>query len=168
MKRIFTMIIGTTIFFWAFVSFIDYLITKQVYYYNGSAEKATLDEDGNIVIIDDEITDQATYIVYEYENATIGLIAVRNSNGRVMVVVNACNSCKQSPKAYFVQQENKFKCQKCSTSIKVDDLEKNLGSECYPIAIKERYDINGKIIIGTKELYNLKDKFIDWKGPKDN
>ena len=168
MKRTIMLIIGTIIVFWAFVSFINYLIDKQVYYYNGSAEKATLDPDGNIVIMDDEITDQATYIVYEYENATIGLIAVRNSDGRVMVVVNACDSCKQSPNAYFVQQENKFICHGCNNTIKVDELDKNLDKECYPISIKERIDMDGKIIIGTNELKSLKDKFIDWKGPIDN
>ncbi len=168
MKRTIALISGTIIVFWSFVSFIDYLISKQVYYINGTIEKATLDDDGNIIIMEDDITDQATYLVYEYENATIGLIAVKDSDDRVLVVVNATNSCKQSPKAYFVQQDNKFICQKCSTSIKVDDLDKNLDTECYPISIKERINLNGKIIIGTNELKNLKDKFIDWKGPIDN
>ena len=68
----------------------------------GKIEKANLNDDGNIVIEEKDITDKVVYISYEYEGVTIGLLAVRNSEGKVIVVVNTCQSCGGSPYAYFV------------------------------------------------------------------
>ena len=167
MKKIILIIICTILISIGFICFIDHLISKGMYYITGASEKATLDQDGNIVIDEEEIYDQSTYITYDYEEATIGLIAIKNRDGKVIVVVNASNSCEESPKAFYIQRDNKFICQGCQKSFKVNDIEKNIDVECGLISIKDRTDVNGKIIIGVKELQNLKDKFINWKGPKE-
>ncbi|MEE3344911.1 MAG: Fe-S-containing protein, partial [Bacilli bacterium] len=86
----------------------------------GKIVKAELDSDGNIVIDEEKITEEAVYISYEYEGVTIGLIAVRNSEGKVIVVVNTCQSCGGSPYAYFVQVGNKIQCQNCGNLFAID------------------------------------------------
>lgn len=167
MKNTILIIVCTILFSIGFIWLIDHLISKGVYYITGAVEKATLDQDGNILIIEEEIYDESTYITYEYEEATIGLIAIKNSKGKVIVVVNASNSCEKSPNAYYIQRDNKFICQGCPKSFKVNDLEKNIDTECGLMSIKNRTDINGKIIISAKELQSIKDKFINWNGPKE-
>ena len=132
----------------------------------GNIIKANLDLDGNIIINEKDITKEATYISYEFEGVTIGLIAVRNSKGKVIVVVNTCQACGGSPYAYFVQVGDKVQCQNCGNYFDIDDLD-NLSSDgCNPIGIEERTDNNGIITIGTEQLDNLKVKFENWKGPK--
>ena len=132
----------------------------------GKIVKANLDNDGNIIINEDEITEEVVYISYEYEGVTIGLIAVRDSEGKVIVVVNTCQSCGGSPYAYFVQVGNKIQCQNCGNLFNIDDLDNLTPDGCNPIGIEDRTDKDGKIIIGTSQLKELKDKFENWKGPK--
>ena len=132
----------------------------------GKIVKAELDSDGNIVINEEEITEEVVYISYEYEGVTIGLIAVRDSEGKVIVVINTCQSCGGSPYAYFVQVGNRIQCQNCGNLFAIDDLDNLTPDGCNPIGIEERIDKDGKITIGTKQLKELKNKFENWKGPK--
>lgn len=132
----------------------------------GKIEKAKLDTDGNIVIKEKDITEKVVYISYQYEGVNIGLLAVRNSHGKVIVVVNTCQSCGGSPYAYFVQVGDKIQCQNCGNLFSIDDLDNLSPDGCNPIGIDERKEEDGKIIIGTKQLKELKDKFENWKGPK--
>ena len=132
----------------------------------GEVLKANLDKDGNIVIIEESITNQAVYYAYEYEGVTIGLLAVRNSSGKVIVVINTCQSCGGSPYAYFVQVGNKIQCQNCGNYFAIDDLDNLTPDGCNPIGIENRTEKDGKIIIGTEQLKNIKNKFENWEGPK--
>ena len=132
----------------------------------GKIVKADLDSNGNIIINEKDIDIFATYIDYEYEGVTIGLLAVRNSEGKVIVVVNTCQSCGGSPYAYFVLVNDKIQCQNCGNLFAIDDLDNLVPDGCNPIGIENRIDKDGKIIIETKQLNLLKDKFANWKGPK--
>ena len=132
----------------------------------GKIVKADLDSNGNIIINEKDIDIFATYIDYEYEGVTIGLLVVRNSSGKVIVVVNTCQSCGGSPYAYFVQVNDKIQCQNCGNLFAIDDLDNLVPDGCNPIGIENRIDKDGKIIIETKQLNLLKDKFANWKGPK--
>ena len=132
----------------------------------GKIVKANLDDNGNIIINEKEITEEVVYISYEYEGVTIGLLAVRNSKGKVIVVVNTCQSCGGSPYAYFVQVGDKIQCQNCGSLFAIDDLENLDNNGCNPIGIEDRINQDGKIIIGTEQLKTLKNKFENWKGPK--
>lgn len=128
--------------------------------------KAKLNDDGNIIINEKDITTKAKYISYEYDGVIIGLLAVRNSEGKVIVVVNTCQSCGGSPYAYFAQVGDKIQCQNCGNLFAIDDLDNLSPDGCNPIGIEDRTDEDGKIIIGTEQLKNLKDKLDNWKGPK--
>ena len=132
----------------------------------GEVLKANIDKDGNIVINEESITNQVVYLAYEYEGVTIGLLAVRNSKGKVIVVLNTCQSCGGSPYAYFVQVGNQIQCQNCGNYFAIDNLDNLTPDGCNPIGIKNRTDKNGKIIIGTSQLKELKNKFENWAWPK--
>lgn len=131
----------------------------------GEVVKANIDDDGNIIIKESDITDTVVYISYEYEGVTIGLLAVRDSNGNVKVVVNTCQACGGSPYAYFVQVENKIQCQNCGNMFVIDNLDNLVEDGCNPISI-EKQNENGIITIGTEQLKKIKEKFENWKGPK--
>lgn len=132
----------------------------------GDIIKATLDEDGHIIIDKSNITSEATYISYDVDTVTIGLLAVRDSNGNVKVVVNTCQSCGGSPHAYFVQIGNKIQCQNCGNLFAIDELDNLEDDGCNPIAIEEKEEKEEIIIIGTKQFDDLKSKFENWQGPK--
>ena len=132
----------------------------------GKIVKANMDKDGNIIIKESDITDKVVYISYEYEGVTIGLLAVKDLNGNVNVVINTCQSCGGSPYAYFVQVGNKIQCQNCGNMFAIDELDNLIEDGCNPIAIEDKQIKDGIITIGTKQLKELKDKFENWKGPK--
>ncbi len=133
----------------------------------GQVIKAQLDASGNIVINEKEITNKVVYISYEYEEVIIGLLAVRDSKGDVKVVVNTCQSCGGSPYAYFVQVGDEIECQNCGNRFKIDNLDNLQSDGCNPIAIEDKKEEYGKIIINTEQLKKLKSKFENWKGPKE-
>ena len=132
----------------------------------GKIVKANMDKDGNIIIKESDITDKVVYISYEYEGVTIGLLAVKDSNGNVKVVINTCQSCGGSPYAYFVQVGNKIQCQNCGNMFAIDELDNLVEDGCNPIAVEDKQTKDGIITIGTKQLKELKGKFENWKGPK--
>lgn len=132
----------------------------------GKIEKANLDSNGNIVIDEAVITTDITYIDYEYEGVTIGLLAVRNSKDKVQVVVNTCQSCGGSPYAYFVKVGDSIQCQNCGNMFKIDELDNLKLGGCNPIAIVSKKEKDGKITIVSDELKALKSKFTNWQGPK--
>ena len=132
----------------------------------GDIIKAKLDSDGNIVIKKSDITTTVTNISYDVDGVTIGLLAVRDSKGDIKVVVNTCQSCGGSPYAYFVQVGNKIQCQNCGNYFNIDELDNLEEDGCNPISIEEMKDDGNKIIIGTTQLKELKEKFVNWKGPK--
>lgn len=132
----------------------------------GEIRKAELNEYGYILINEADITDKVTYISYEYEGVTIGLLAVRDSKGDVKVVINTCQSCGGSPYAYFVQVGNKIQCQNCGNMFAIDDLDNLVDNGCNPIQVEDKQTKDGIITIKTEQLKNLKDRFENWKGPK--
>ena len=132
----------------------------------GDVVKAKLDKDGNILINKKDISYDATYISYDYEGVTIGLLAVKDSKGEMIVVVNTCQSCGGSPYAYFVQVGNQVQCQNCGNMFDIDGLHTLEPDGCNPIGIEERKDTEDTITISVKQLQKLKNKFINWEGPK--
>ena len=133
---------------------------------NGPVVKAKLNDEGKIVIKKDDITTTAIYISYDVDGVVVGLIAVRDSNGDIRVVVNTCESCGGAPYAFFVQEENRIQCQNCGNYFEIDGLGELDSDGCNPIAIKDREDTDDEILVGTDQLKELKDKFENWKGPK--
>ena len=163
MKQVIKIILVAALVFILFMQLMWHIIGGNIYSIVGSIEDAVLDSNGDIVIDTENINEQPSYIVYKYKGISMGLIAIRNSKGKVIVVVNSCNTCEVSPNSYYLYKDKKFVCSLCENKIAIDDLDN--GEDCYPIKVEERKDEDGKIIIGTKQLKELKDKFINWRGP---
>lgn len=132
----------------------------------GDVVKATLNTEGNVVIDENSITTNATYIDYDVDGVSIGLLAVRDSNGNVKVVVNTCQSCGGAPYAYFVQVGNKIQCQNCGSMFDIDDLDNVSLGGCNPILLNSIQEKDGFLVIKSTELKELKSKFNNWEGPK--
>ncbi len=132
----------------------------------GKVRKASLNDDGYIVINKSEVTQKVSYYNYIYEDVQIGLLTVKDSSGNVRIVINTCQSCGGAPYAYFVQVGNKIQCQNCGNMFSIDDLGNLEEDGCNPITIEDLTDEGDIIKIGVKQLEDLKDKFKDWKGPK--
>ena len=166
MKRIIQIIIVTIIVFILFIMFFMHLFNGQTYSLTGSVEDAVLDSNGNIVIIEEDVTEQPSYITYTYGGVKIGLLAIRNSKGKVVVVINTCQSCDNPSNAYYLLKEDRLICRSCDIKIDIDELDNLKYDSCNPIMIEKIKKKKKKIIIGTKQLQELKDRFENWNGPK--
>ena len=131
----------------------------------GKIYQAETNEDGNIIINKDKITEEVSYYSYEYEGVIIGLLAVKDENGKFHVVINTCGSCGGAPYAYFVQVGNKIQCQNCGNTFLITELDNLETGGCNPIGIEGLEEQNDKFIIDHEEIEQYKDKFENWKGP---
>lgn len=133
----------------------------------GEIYQTKLNEDGDIVIDKDKITDSVSYYSYEYKGIIIGLLAVKDENDAIHIVINTCGSCGGSPYAYFVQVGNKIQCQNCGNTFLITELDNLLTDGCNPIGIKNIEERNDEFIIDHEEIEQYKDKFENWEGPKN-
>lgn len=127
---------------------------------------ATLNDDGDIVIKEEDITSVATFINYNYEGVTIGLIAVRGTDGIVRIAFNTCQSCSPSPNAYFIQKGEYLICQNCFNKFHIDKIGIEKGG-CNPAFVEEQKKEDGIITIASEYVQTMKEKFINWNGPKE-
>lgn len=132
----------------------------------GEIREVELDDNGDIIINKEEVTEEVGYYSYKYEGVIIGLLAVRDSKGNVRVVVNTCQSCGGSPYAYFVQVGDKIQCQNCGNMFEIDSLGELEETGCNPIAIENKEETSKSMKISHIELEQYKEKFENWKGPK--
>ena len=109
----------------------------------GDVVKATLNTEENVVIDENSITTNATYIDYDVDGVSIGLLAVRDSNGNV-----------------------KIQCQNCGSMFDIDDLDNVSLGGCNPILLNSIQEKDGFLVIKSTELKELKSKFNNWEGPK--
>lgn len=130
-----------------------------------SATKATLNENGDIIINEENITSNATFLNYEVDEIQIGFIVVRGTDGIVRVAFNTCQACNPSPDAYFIQKENYLECQNCGNRFHINKLGQEKGG-CNPAPVEEMTQENGIITISSEYAKTYKEKFENWNGPK--
>lgn len=128
--------------------------------------EAAADEDGNIVIDTEQITEEASYINYPVEDVTIQLIAVRAKDGTVRTAFNTCQVCNPSPLAYFVQEGDSFTCQNCGNRFTTEEVGVRRGG-CNPAPIAEKTEQDGKIVIDSGYLEQYQGNFAGWQGPTE-
>ena len=133
----------------------------------GKIYQAETNENGNIIINKDKITEEVSYYSYEYDDVIIGLLAVKDENGKFHVVINTCGSCGGSPYAYFVQDGNKIQCQNCGNTFLITELDNLETGGCNPIGIEKLEEKDDKFIIDHEEIEQYKDKFENWQGPTE-
>ena len=131
----------------------------------GKIYQVETNKDGNIIIDKDKITEEVSYYSYEYEGVIIGLLAVKDENGKFHIVINTCGSCGGSPYAYFVQVGNRIQCQNCGNTFLISELDNLVTDGCNPISIEKLEEQDDKFIIDHEEIEQYKNKFENWQGP---
>lgn len=132
---------------------------------NEASVAATLNDNGDVLINEADITESASFIEYESkEGIIVGLLAVRASDGTVRTAFNSCQVCNGSPLAYFIQKGDVVECQNCGNIFGLDMIEQERGG-CNPIPIMpgEKIVTDTEIIIPAAFLEENAVKFENWK-----
>lgn len=131
---------------------------------SGNAIPASLNENGDVVIEVDDITEDATFYSYDLDGTDMGLLVVRASDGTIRTAFDTCQICNGSPYAYFTQQDDKFQCQNCGNIYSVDMIEQERGG-CNPVPIMadEKTVTDTQIIIPAQLFEDNAERFENWK-----
>lgn len=127
--------------------------------------EAELNSVGDVVINADEITEDITFMEYKTESdITIGLMAVRGSDGSIRTAFDTCLECLGSPLAYFIQDGDKVECQNCGNYYPLEMVGLEPGG-CKPIPISDEDTIveANKITIPASFLEDNESLFENWK-----
>lgn len=124
------------------------------------------EQDGNVLLNTDEITDVATFANYDADGTTVQLLAVRDADDTVRIAFNTCQSCSPAPQAYFVQEEDSFVCQNCGNMFTTDQIGEERGG-CNPMPVEEQTETEDGIAIPTDYLEEYADAFSRWEGPTE-
>lgn len=129
------------------------------------AIKAQVNEVGDILINESDITRTATFLNYEVDEVQIGFIVVRGTDGTVRLAFNTCQSCNPSPNAYFIQKGDYFECQNCGNQFYIDKIGIEKGG-CNPALVEEMTQKDGLITIASTYAKTYIENFRNWNGPK--
>ena len=128
----------------------------------GGFQDAELNENGDIVIKEADITKTATFINYDADGVTVQFLAIRADDG-VRLAYNTCQSCSPSPRAYFVQDGEKLVCQNCGQTFAAENVGQG-GYGCNPAAVSDAVNTNGIITIPAASALAVADRFANWQG----
>ena len=129
----------------------------------GGFRDAVLDDNGDIVIQEADITKNASYINYDAGGVTVQFLAVRAGDS-VRLAYNTCQSCSPSPRAYFVQDGDKLICQNCGQTFAAENVGQG-GYGCNPAAVPNVVREDGTITIPAASALAVADRFVNWRGP---
>lgn len=129
-----------------------------------AAKEAVLNENGDIVIDVADITEKAAFYEYDANGTTMGLFAVKASDGTIRTALNTCQVCNGSPYAYFEQQGDSFQCQNCGNVFSLDMIEQVRGG-CNPVPITtdDKTVSDTEIVIPAKFFEDNAERFTNWK-----
>lgn len=130
---------------------------------DGGFQDAALDENGDIVIQEADITKNMSYINYDADGVTVQFLAVR-AGDEVRLAYNTCQSCSPSPYAYFVQNGNKLVCQNCGLTFAAENVGAG-GYGCNPAAVPDAVRADGTITIPAASALAVAERFANWQGP---
>lgn len=129
------------------------------------AEAASaLNEDGDLVIPVSDVSEDAAFYETQIGENTVGVFAVKASDGTIRTALNTCQVCNGSPYAYFEQKGDGFQCQNCGNVFPVDMIGIERGG-CNPVPIseEEKTESDTEIIIPAEFLEENAVRFDKWK-----
>ena len=121
------------------------IVTEETVQPDGFAK---LNEDGNVVIYADELSEDEVSFIKVSEDSRIELLAKKDAQGNAKVALGTCQSCNGSPGAYYTQVGNELQCNNCGLTFPISVVEE-AGGGCHPIMIDEagiEYTDDGLII----------------------
>ena len=128
---------------------------------SGNAKIARIDEDGNIIIKNSDLsTGKVTFIRYS-EESNIELVAVNDGAGNIKVAFNVSASHPEAEMGYFIQKDNELVCQECESKIALNEIG-NETDDCRPMTINDEaitktedgIKINGSTLAVNKALFH--------------
>lgn len=93
------------------------------------------DEDLEINLEDLDISNP-TFINYVSNGVNIELVAIKDEENNIDIAFNTCQVCNGSPKAYFVQKNEKLICQNCGNAFSFSSIGASANG-CNPITIDD-------------------------------
>lgn len=129
-----------------------------------NAIPAVFNEDGDVVIQTADISETATFYTMDVEGTTVGLFALKASDGTIRTAFDTCQICNGSPYAFFIQQGDKFQCQNCGNIYSAEMIEQERGG-CNPVPIMadEKTQTDTEITIPLKLIKDNAERFENWK-----
>ena len=125
-----------------------------------SAEKAAA-VDG-LAIETASLTAEPLFIDWEQDGVAMQLLAFKNDDGEVQLAYNTCQSCADSPYAYFEYAGGVLTCQNCGNRFGLDSVGRVAGG-CNPKPVSEYAEADGTVVIPTRELAAVAPAFKTWK-----
>jgi uncharacterized membrane protein len=100
----------------------------------------------------------------DVEGTTVGLFALKASDGTIRTAFDTCQICNGSPYAFFIQQGDKFQCQNCGNIYSAEMIEQERGG-CNPVPIMadEKTQTDTEITIPLKLIKDNAERFENWK-----
>jgi hypothetical protein len=128
------------------------------------AEPTAAPIEAAIKIVKNDITSEAKFFPYEFDNTKMEVIAVKASDGTIRTALNTCQICFDSGKGYYEQVGEYLVCQNCGNRFHIDQIEKIKGG-CNPVPILEtdKTDNEDSILISKDFLESKKDLFTNWQ-----
>lgn len=129
-----------------------------------NAIPAVFNEDRDVVIQTADISETATFYTMDVEGTTMGLFALKASDGTIRTAFDTCQICNGSPYAFFTQQGDKFQCQNCGNIYSAEMIEQERGG-CNPVPIMadEKTQTDTEITIPLKLIKDNAERFANWK-----
>ena len=130
----------------------------------GETVEAALNENGDIVIPLDQITETASFYTYNELDSKMEIIAVKASDGTIRTAFNTCQVCYSSGKGYYKLEDGLLTCQNCGNQFAMDQVEVTKGG-CNPVPITDEYKVtdNEKVTIPKEFLEEAQVIFDNWK-----
>ena len=128
----------------------------------GNIIKATLDDQGNVILKADQLSvNDIKYIRYK-ENSKVELIATKTEAGEIKIAFNISQTDNEKPNGYFVKDENEenIKCLACGSTFPISEIGAE-GGDCRPISIyseaiektEDGIKINGSTLEVNENLF---------------
>lgn len=126
-----------------------------------SAQFATLDDEGNVVINKEDVSEDKISIIRYSEDSKVEIIAIKGKDGGVNVALGTCQSCNGSPYAYYTQSGDELQCNNCGLTFPLDVIGVD-GTGCHPIKIDETgitrtedgITINKDVLLSKEKLFS--------------
>jgi uncharacterized membrane protein len=115
--------------------------------------------DSNQIEIDEtEVTSSARYYSYDAGSKEVRFFAVRGTDGKVRIALDACDVCYSAKKGYR-QAGTNMKCNNCGNEYATDGIgTENIQGGCWPSFVPMSEEA-GKILVATKGLRDKKFMF---------
>jgi uncharacterized membrane protein len=96
------------------------------------SEELTLNEQGKLQLATTDITGTAKFYSYDADGTEVRFFAVRGSDGKVRIALDACDVCYNAHKGYQ-QNGDSMQCNNCGNQYETDGIgTKNIKGGCWP------------------------------------